>query len=325
VNVLVAFIALAAILMLGYHFLRESDEAVRAGAWRLMLMVDDAPAATIDLRNGRLRVLMDAVSQADPPMAGEERFEIALTKEGLKRIIDALGGLVVHLPETINYRGVDGLPVRIDPGLRRLDADRVEAYYQRPGSSRAASLRVMALGLTARTAELDAAGISLARLLYAAMDGAARGDDGKNPYRLAGLLEAAASLGPADVSIEWASAGAAQPAPTAAASTATTPAVVNAAEEVNLPIKVRILNGTGRPGLAARASARLPIDAFRVLETANADRFGYTRTEVRAASAAAARLVIERLGVGAHVERGADRLAGADVEIVLGADARARW
>ena len=185
-NVLVALIALTAIILLGYRFLRESDESVRAGAWRMMLMVDGAPAATIDLRNGRLRVLMDVISQADPPVAGEERFEISLTKEALKRVIDALGGLVVHLPETINYRGADGLPVRIDAGLRRLDADRVEAYYLRPGSSRAASLRVMALGLTARTAELDAAGISLARLLYAAMDGVARGEDGKNPYRQIG-------------------------------------------------------------------------------------------------------------------------------------------
>jgi hypothetical protein len=357
----------AAVIALGillFRYFRGNDSGVSSESVTVRIHIDPSLSARVDLREGRLGVTVLESAAPVPESiiggAGDANrvgdagggldFPMEISIEGLKRLIDGLGGILINIPETIEYRGPDGLPVRIDAGMRRLDADRVESYLRRRSASRPASLRAVVLGVTSRASELMVSGVNLDRILEAALEPAARGTDGRNGVRLAALLRSASSLGPTEISVEWGSApraseiaggglaGSAAPAGSAAAAASATPetaadagvpsgapGTVSPGSRVTSPMKVRILNGTGKPGLAARAAFNLPSPRFEVVETANADRFGYVRTIVRSADAAAAQEIIGILGVGRVEVKPGETLRGADVEVILGTDARSRW
>lgn len=96
------------------------------------------------------------------------------------------------------------------------------------------------------------------------------------------------------------------------------PAPAASAAPAKKMLTLRILNGTGKNGLAAGVEAVLPRAEFKVIETKNADRFGYSRTIIRAAKEDAER-VRDAMNLGV-VEIAPHR--GADVVVILGADAR---
>lgn len=313
VKFLILGVAVFAFILLGYRYFADSGGGMPEAPAAIEVRIGTERVALAEPAAGRLKItVMDEASA--PSGAGVDRIE--MSHEGLKRLLDALGGILVNIPETIEYTGEEGLPVRIDAGMRRLDADRVENYFLRPHASPAASMRAILLGVALRSAELLTARANLVKLIDASLEAAAKGEDGKNAGRLAALMAYAANLGPTDISIEWKSA--AEPAPAAGASP-----VAAAVPSVTLPIRVRILNGTGKPGLAARAASHLPLPRYEVVETANADRFGYRATLVRAENADLAAEVVGMLGTG-RVEATAPR-EGAHVEVILGADARNRW
>ncbi len=300
------------------------------GDFSLLLIVADGPRARVDVAGGRMKIVLRGGTEsgeldaAAGPRAGTV-FDMAVTHADLERIVDAVGGLLINIPAPIEYKSEESLPVRIDPGMRRLDADRVRRYLGRPGSPPAAALRAVVMGMAARVGELEVQGVDLARLLSAAIAGDALGEDQRNPQRLAGLFLAARGMGPTDVTIDWGSSVSAAPAGSSPAAAGDASAENTAPPSMTRPLRLRILNGTGRPGLAARAAARFPSGRFEISETANADRFGYARTEVRGGelsggNEAVIREVIGVLGVG-RFQAGAPR-PGVDVEIVLGNDAR---
>lgn len=233
-------------------------------------------------------------------------FDLHLGIEELKRIIDAMGGIMINIPETIEYPGADGFPIRIDAGMRRLDADKVQAYFLRPDSPKTASLRAIVIGVTSRGGELVAEGVDLSKLLDAALASEDKGPDEQNAARIAGLLKASSQLGPTDIVIDWK-----QPAPVK----------IKAPEAPAVTIvRVRILNGIGTPRLAAKAAAKMPSSLFEISETGNADRFGYASTLIISPDDLPAQKVRNALGIGKIEKRAI--ASGADVEIILGADAR---
>jgi LCP family protein required for cell wall assembly len=86
-------------------------------------------------------------------------------------------------------------------------------------------------------------------------------------------------------------------------------------------VKVRVLNGTGNPGAAGDASAALGQAGFSPAGSGDADRFGYTKTEIRYSPAAqpkAALLARYLGGIGKLVPDATVR--GTDVVLVVGAD-----
>lgn len=86
-------------------------------------------------------------------------------------------------------------------------------------------------------------------------------------------------------------------------------------------VRVRVLNGSGRPGEAGRASDALVAAGFTSAGTGEAERFGIARTVVRypAGQAAAADLVARHLVAGAALEEVSGSV-GADVVLVTGVD-----
>ncbi len=86
-------------------------------------------------------------------------------------------------------------------------------------------------------------------------------------------------------------------------------------------VKVRVLNGTGTPGVAGDTSAALGQAGFSPAGSGDADKFGYTKTEIRynpAAQAKAALLARYLGGVGKLVADPTVR--GTDVVLVVGSD-----
>jgi LCP family protein required for cell wall assembly len=86
-------------------------------------------------------------------------------------------------------------------------------------------------------------------------------------------------------------------------------------------VRVRVLNGSGRPGEAGQASDALVAAGFTSAGTGEAESFEIARTVVRypAGQAAAADLVARHLVAGADLEQ-VDGPVGADVVVVTGAD-----
>lgn len=303
------------LLVWGWRSYGNSRHAVSSGPFSLLLNVESGPRVRVDVVDGRMRVVL-AESHATPevgPRLGVA-FDMQMNHEDLGRLVDALGGIVINIPETIEYKGPDGLPIRIDMGMRRLDADRVSRYLERPGAPAAASLRAIILGVTSQVAALDADHVDIERLLAVALPAEAQGDDGGHAARLAGLLRAARGFGPTDIQIDWSDRGGSASA--AAPTAATTPP---APEAMTSLVRLRILNGTRRVGLAARVAARFPARRFEIIETRNADRFGYRESEVRGGDETTIREVIGLLGRGRY-QPGLPR-PQADVEIILGEDA----
>lgn len=318
---ILAGLAILGLLAWAARSCADRRSIVPGGAFSLVVVLEDGARARVDVGEGRMRIVVrqgPGIVGLDAAAGAREGtvFDLALAPADLERFVDALGGILINVPEAIEYPGDGGMPIRIEAGMRRLDADRVRRYLGRPGASATASLRAVVMGVGARVGELDAQGVDLARVLGVVLTGDALGEDGRNPERLAGLLLAARGLGPADVAIDAGGISSWGAAPDTPASQAPAAAPAN----MTRPLRLRILNGTGRPGLAARAAARFPSGRFEIIETANADRFGYARTEVRVADEAVLREVVAVLGFG----RGQQAVPrqGADVEIVLGADAR---
>lgn len=326
-RLVVAIAVIAVVVYAGARFFAHRRTEALANAYSLSIATGLDRNVRVDVQGGRLNVVLLPQGTADPRPAQGLAFAMALNLEQMKRLVDAMGGILINIPETIEYRGEDGLPVRIDAGMRRLDADRVEAYFRRPRSSANASLRAIVLGIASRGAELTASGVNLAKLLDAALDESSKGADGGNAARLAGLLTSCTHLGPTDIVVEAPGAADAQPtvAPESQAQAAASPEIpatpaTPAAPAPTGPLKVRILNGIGRPGLAARAATKLPGPRYVVVETANADRFGYAGTIVASTSPDMAQEVIGALGLGRYEQRAP--ASGADVEVILGADMR---
>jgi hypothetical protein len=109
---------------------------------------------------------------------------------------------------------------------------------------------------------------------------------------------------------------AATPATTAppASAAPSTPTVAPSA------VKVQVLNGSGTPGLAAKAAASLTSAGYTVVGTGNADTSSYTQTQVRfGAGASAAAATLAAAVPGAATAASSTAPAGT-VQLVLGTD-----
>jgi len=86
-------------------------------------------------------------------------------------------------------------------------------------------------------------------------------------------------------------------------------------------ITVRVLNGSGIPGLAAQVLRRLTAAGFRAAgPAANASRSDYTETEVHWAPGQSSKGPTVVYATGAHQSGAATTSAGADVVVIVGRD-----
>jgi hypothetical protein len=91
------------------------------------------------------------------------------------------------------------------------------------------------------------------------------------------------------------------------------------------PIRIELLNGSGRAGLAGELASYLRDGGFDVLEVSNADRSDYRNTLVvsRTESPQSGRIVAEYLGTR-HLIQQVGTQEMIDVTVIVGRDAR-RW
>ncbi len=91
------------------------------------------------------------------------------------------------------------------------------------------------------------------------------------------------------------------------------------------PIRIELLNGSGRPGLAGELASYLRDGGFDVLEVSNADRPDYRTTLVvsRTEESEPGKIVAEYLGTR-HVIQQIGTQGMIDVTVIVGRDAR-RW
>jgi hypothetical protein len=91
------------------------------------------------------------------------------------------------------------------------------------------------------------------------------------------------------------------------------------------PIRIELLNGSGRPGLAGELASYLRDGGFDVLDVSNADRSDYRSTLVvnRTETPESGRIVAEYLGTR-HLIRQVGTQEMIDVTVIVGRDAR-RW
>jgi hypothetical protein len=91
------------------------------------------------------------------------------------------------------------------------------------------------------------------------------------------------------------------------------------------PIRIELLNGSGRAGLAGELASYLRDGGFDVLEVSNADRSDYRTTLVvnRTPAPEPGRIVAEYLGTR-HVVQQVGSQEMIDVTVIVGRDAR-RW
>lgn len=89
------------------------------------------------------------------------------------------------------------------------------------------------------------------------------------------------------------------------------------------PIRIELLNGSGRAGLAGELASYLRDGGFDVLEVSNADRSDYRTTLVvnRTAATEPAKVVAEYLGTR-HVIQQMSSQEMIDVTVIVGRDAR---
>lgn len=94
-----------------------------------------------------------------------------------------------------------------------------------------------------------------------------------------------------------------------------------AESDAQRPLRIKILNGVGTPGIAGVAARPLIKAGFRVVDTSNAARFDHKRTKIISYRATKQQLdrIVKLLGVGAveHSQLAQDVV---DVVIVVGAD-----
>lgn len=89
-------------------------------------------------------------------------------------------------------------------------------------------------------------------------------------------------------------------------------------------VKVRVLNGVGEPGIASDMAKKLTDSGYRVVDTKNADTFGYDETQIviysnSADQSAAANKIKALLGVGKVVVNNLPQDV-ADVTVIIGKD-----
>jgi hypothetical protein len=91
------------------------------------------------------------------------------------------------------------------------------------------------------------------------------------------------------------------------------------------PIRIELLNGSGRPGLAGDLASYLRDGGFDVLEVSNADRADYRNTLVvcRTEAPEPGKIVAEYLGTR-HVIQQIGTQEMIEVTVIVGRDAR-RW
>ncbi len=91
------------------------------------------------------------------------------------------------------------------------------------------------------------------------------------------------------------------------------------------PIRIELLNGSGRPGLAGDLASYLRDGGFDVLEVSNADRADYRSTLVvnRSEAPEPGKIVAEYLGTR-HVIQQIGTQEMIEVTVIVGRDAR-RW
>lgn len=91
------------------------------------------------------------------------------------------------------------------------------------------------------------------------------------------------------------------------------------------PIRIELLNGSGRAGLAGAMASYLRDGGFDVLEVSNADRSDYRNTLVvnRKDAADPGKVVAEYLGTR-HLVQQSSSQEMIDVTVIVGRDAR-RW
>jgi len=107
------------------------------------------------------------------------------------------------------------------------------------------------------------------------------------------------------------------PPPAGGEASAATPAPKVAPADV----KVRVLNGTGTPGVAGDASAALGQAGFSLAGSGDADKFGYTKTQIRYGPAAQAKAALLARYLGGAGQLVADpSVRGTDVVLVVGSD-----
>jgi len=84
---------------------------------------------------------------------------------------------------------------------------------------------------------------------------------------------------------------------------------------------VSLLNGSGKPGLAVRAKAKLVAQGFRLITVGNADKFNYRQTEIRYSSKRQVEAYrVRRAFFGEAVMVPSPRRLSGDIEVILGAD-----
>jgi len=293
-----------AAVFVGYKIFYSENRVFSGVPKNMKILVEDI--FSVEIKCGKDAISIKILKDGLPGNNENSASEMKMTIDGLKRLADALGGILINIPEKIDYKGEDNLTVRIESGMRRLDADRAESYFKRPNSSPTASIRAILLGVALRASEIRAENVDIESLLSAALEPGARGKDGKNSRRLAAILNYAATLGPSDIGIEW------KIAPRIESTAA------SEEQQTKLPIKIRILNGVGKPGLAARIAAKFGAPHFEIVETANADRFGYKQTVIRTANSSAGAELKEILGLG-NIES-SNNIRGADIELIIGKD-----
>jgi hypothetical protein len=89
------------------------------------------------------------------------------------------------------------------------------------------------------------------------------------------------------------------------------------------PVRIELLNGSGRAGLAGQLASYLRDGGFDVMEVSNADRFDYRTTLVvnRTAEPEPGKVVAEYLGTR-HVIQQEGSQEMIDVTVIVGRDAR---
>jgi LCP family protein required for cell wall assembly len=85
-------------------------------------------------------------------------------------------------------------------------------------------------------------------------------------------------------------------------------------------VKVQVLNGSGTPGLAAKAAASLTSAGYTVVGTGNADTSSYTQTQVHYGSGASAAAATLAAAVPGAATSASSTAAAGTVQLVLGTD-----
>ncbi|MBL4889965.1 MAG: LytR C-terminal domain-containing protein [Candidatus Lindowbacteria bacterium] len=332
-------LVLLGLLFYGGRFLFSAgaDDVEAPGAVLVHVGYGDWVRIELDERG----LIVSELSPSTKFTLGQNDLKLSLGPDGVKRMADAIGGIPIQIDRTIEYIGADSLPVRIDPGFRKLDGDRVEVYLGNPDMRKSDLAKNIVAGVLKQVVRLKNEGHRLDILLEAALQGNSEEKVAGNGAKLGAFLIKAAAVPLQDIRVNLgAHTGTAltqrtprsqRPSRTTTTTVRSTssrtstqkPTPVSAPTRVRTgPLKVIILNGTGLNGLAKRAARRLGTPTYRVIDTANADHFRYQTTLIQSNSRNDAINAASSLGFGTVLAPVSVR--NADIVITLGRDARSR-